>query len=123
LTQKQMTSVGRPCGTETIAATPPHQHQRSRTDDELADLWYKQSLDWMEFANAVIDAFCAKNSITKGGDMNWIREHIHTIAVLLAVALVVLAGIVLGGIFAFLSGFWLVASGSMDGMVITSWGY
>jgi hypothetical protein len=55
--------------------------------------------------------------------MNWIREHIHTIAVLLAVALVVLAGIVLGGIFAFLSGFWLIASGSMDGMVITSWGY
>jgi hypothetical protein len=41
--------------------------------------------------------------------MNWIREHIHTIAVLLAVALVVLAGIVLGGIFAFLSGFWLVS--------------
>jgi hypothetical protein len=38
------------------------------TDDELADLWYKQSLDWMEFANAVIDAFCAKNGITKGGE-------------------------------------------------------
>ena len=55
--------------------------------------------------------------------MNWIREHIHTIAVLLAVALVVLAGIVLGGIFAFISGFLLVVSGSMDGMVITSWGY
>ena len=55
--------------------------------------------------------------------MNWIREHIHTIAVLLAVALVVLAGIVLGGIFAFLSGFWLVASGSMADMVLTSWGY
>jgi hypothetical protein len=55
--------------------------------------------------------------------MNWIREHIHTIAALLVVLLVVLAGIVLGGIFAFLSGFWLVASGSMDGMVISSWGY
>jgi hypothetical protein len=55
--------------------------------------------------------------------MNWIREHIHTIAALLAVALVVLAGIVLGGIVAFLSGFWLIASGSMDGMVISSWGY
>lgn len=23
------------------------------TDDELADLWYKQSLDWMEFARAI----------------------------------------------------------------------
>jgi hypothetical protein len=55
--------------------------------------------------------------------MNRIREHIHTIAALLAVFLVVLAGIVLGGIVAFLSGFWLIASGSMDGMVITSWGY
>ena len=22
------------------------------TDDELADLWYKESLDWMEFARA-----------------------------------------------------------------------
>jgi hypothetical protein len=55
--------------------------------------------------------------------MNWIREHIHTIAVLLAVALVVLAGIVLGGIFAFLSGFWLVVSGEMADMVLTAWGY
>jgi hypothetical protein len=55
--------------------------------------------------------------------MNWIREHIHTIAVLLAVFLVVLAGIVLGGIVAFLSGFWLVVSGEMADMVITSWGY
>jgi hypothetical protein len=54
---------------------------------------------------------------------NWIREHIHTIAVLLVVALVVLAGIVLGGIFAFLSGFWLVVSGEMADMVLTAWGY
>jgi hypothetical protein len=54
--------------------------------------------------------------------MNWIREHIHTIAVLLAVALVVLAGIVLGGIFAFLSGFWLVVSGDLGDMLIVSWG-
>ena len=53
----------------------------------------------------------------------WIRKHIHTIAALLAVFLVVLAGIIVGGIVAFLSGFWLIASGSMDGMVITSWGY
>ena len=55
--------------------------------------------------------------------MNWIRNHIHTISVLLAVFLAVLAGIALGGIFAFLSGFWLIASGSLDGMVIASWGY
>jgi hypothetical protein len=55
--------------------------------------------------------------------MNWIREHIHTIAVLLAVALVVLAGIVLGGIFAFLSGFWLVASGELSNMAVTYWSY
>jgi hypothetical protein len=55
--------------------------------------------------------------------MNRIRKHIHTIAALLAVLLAVLAGIVVGGIVAFFSGFWLIASGSMDGMVITSWGY
>ena len=55
--------------------------------------------------------------------MNWIRNHIHTISVLLAVALAVLAGIALGGVFAFISGFWLVVGGSLDGMVIASWGY
>jgi hypothetical protein len=55
--------------------------------------------------------------------MNWIREHMHIIAALLAVFFAVLAGIVVGGIIAFLSGFWLIASGSMDGMVISSWGY
>ena len=54
--------------------------------------------------------------------MNWIREHIHTIAVLLAVALVVLAGIALGGIFVFISGFWLVVSGDLGDMLIASWG-
>jgi len=54
--------------------------------------------------------------------MNWIREHIHTIAALLAVALVVLAGVVLGGIFAFLSGFWLVVSGDLGDILIASWG-
>ena len=55
--------------------------------------------------------------------MNWIREHSATIAVLFVVFMAVLAGIALGGIFAFISGFLLVVSGSMDGMVITSWGY
>jgi hypothetical protein len=53
----------------------------------------------------------------------WVRHHSETISLLLVVLAGLLAGIVLGGIFAFLSGFWLVASGSMDGMVITSWGY
>jgi hypothetical protein len=55
--------------------------------------------------------------------MNWIREHSATIAVLFVVFMAVLTGIAVGGIVAFLSGFWLIASGSMDGMVITSWGY
>ena len=53
----------------------------------------------------------------------WVRHHSDTIAVLLAVALVVLAGIVLGSIFAFLSGFWFVSSGTMADMVLTAWGY
>ena len=46
----------------------------------------------------------------------WIREHIHTIAALLA-------GIVVGGIIAFLSGFWLVVSGNLGEMLIAGWGY
>ena len=54
--------------------------------------------------------------------MNWIRNHIHTISVLLAVFLVVLAGIVVGGIFVFISGFWLVVSGELGDMLIVSWG-
>ena len=54
--------------------------------------------------------------------MNWIRNHIHTIAVLLAVFLAVLAGIVVGGIFVFISGFWLVVSGELGDMLIASWG-
>jgi hypothetical protein len=32
------------------------------TDDELADLWYKGSLDWMEFAHAHEAALKEKNS-------------------------------------------------------------
>ena len=53
----------------------------------------------------------------------WVRHHSETISLLIVVALVVLAGIVLGGIFAFLSGFWLVVSGEMADMVLTAWGY
>ena len=32
------------------------------TDDELADLWYKESLDWMEFARAHEAALKKKNT-------------------------------------------------------------
>jgi len=32
------------------------------TDDKLADLWYKESLDWMEFARAHEDALRSKNA-------------------------------------------------------------
>jgi hypothetical protein len=53
----------------------------------------------------------------------WILEHKETISLLLVVLAALLLAIAIGGFVAFLSGFWLVASGSMDGMVITSWGY
>ena len=55
--------------------------------------------------------------------MNWIREHSATIAVLFVVFMAVLAGIVVGGIFVFISGFWLVVSGELGEMLIASWGY
>lgn len=53
----------------------------------------------------------------------WIREHIATISVLLAILGATLLGVVIGGTLAFISGFWLAVSGGLDGMVITSWGY
>lgn len=31
-------------------------------DDELADFWFKQSLDWMEFARVIEDALRSKNT-------------------------------------------------------------
>ena len=34
-----------------INTTPPQ--RKPLTHDELSDLWYKQSLDWMEFARAI----------------------------------------------------------------------
>ena len=34
-----------------LYTTPPQ--RKPLTNDELADLWYKQSLDWMEFAQAI----------------------------------------------------------------------
>ena len=54
--------------------------------------------------------------------MNWIREHSETIALLIVVFLALLAGIALGGIFVFISGFWLVVSGDLGEMLIVSWG-
>ena len=54
--------------------------------------------------------------------MNWIREHIATIALLVVVLLALLAGIALGGILVFISGFWLVVSGELGDMLIVSWG-
>ena len=33
--------------------TSPPAQRKPLTDDELADLWFKQSLDWMEFARAI----------------------------------------------------------------------
>ena len=41
---------------------PPKREWVGLTDDELADLWYKESLDWMEFARAVEQLLKAKNS-------------------------------------------------------------
>jgi hypothetical protein len=35
-----------------LYTTPPKRPWVGLTDDELADLWYKESLDWMEFARA-----------------------------------------------------------------------
>jgi hypothetical protein len=53
----------------------------------------------------------------------WVKHHSETIALLLVVLVGIFAGIVVGGMLAFISGFWLVVSGEMAGMVITSWGY
>jgi hypothetical protein len=55
--------------------------------------------------------------------MNWIREHLPTVSVLLAIFGAIVLGIVLGGIVAFLSGFWLVASGELSNMAVTYWSY
>ena len=41
---------------------PPQRPWVGLTDDELADIWYKGSLDWMEFARAVIAKLQARNS-------------------------------------------------------------
>jgi hypothetical protein len=40
---------------------PPQRTWVGLTGDELADLWYKESLDWMEFARAVEAEIKEKN--------------------------------------------------------------
>ena len=42
-------------------STQPKRPWVGLTDDQLADLWYKQSLDWMEFARAHEAALRSKN--------------------------------------------------------------
>jgi hypothetical protein len=49
-----------PNGTPLYAASPQREWV-GLTDDELADLWYKESLDWMEFARAHEAALKEKN--------------------------------------------------------------
>ena len=44
-----------------LYTTPPQ--RKPLTDEELADLWYKQSLDWMEFARAIEAAHGIKENI------------------------------------------------------------
>ena len=43
-------------------AQPPQRTWVDMTDDELADIWYKESLDWMEFARAVLAKSKEKNN-------------------------------------------------------------
>ena len=50
-----------PVGTK-LYTTPPQRPWVDMTDDELADIWYKESLDWMEFARAVLAKFKEKNT-------------------------------------------------------------
>ena len=40
------------CDCDTGTWSPPQREWVGLTGDELADLWYKESLDWMEFARA-----------------------------------------------------------------------
>lgn len=53
----------------------------------------------------------------------WIEKHGATVSLLLVILLAIVAGAALGGVIAFISGFWLMVGGSLDGMVIASWGY
>lgn len=42
--------------------TPAQRTWVGLNDDELADFWFKQSLDWMEFARVIEDALRSKNT-------------------------------------------------------------
>ena len=43
-----------------LYATPPQ--RKPLTDDELSDIWFKQSTDWMEFARAIEAKLKEKNN-------------------------------------------------------------
>jgi hypothetical protein len=49
---------------DTLLDKPPKRPWVGLTDDELANLWYKESLDWMEFARAHEAALKEKNNET-----------------------------------------------------------
>jgi hypothetical protein len=47
---------------QVVGYVEPQRSWVGLTDDELADLWYKESLDWMEFARAHEAALKEKNN-------------------------------------------------------------
>jgi hypothetical protein len=49
-------------GAKALYEAPPKREWVGLTDDELADIWYKESLDWMEFARAHEAALKEKNT-------------------------------------------------------------
>ena len=51
-----------PLGWDALYTTPPKREWVGLTDDELADLWYKESLDWMEFGRAADAKLKEKNT-------------------------------------------------------------
>jgi hypothetical protein len=56
--------IGGTCVAYALYTVPPQRPWVGLTDDELADLWYKESLDWMEFARAHEAALKEKNNGT-----------------------------------------------------------
>ena len=44
-----------------VRATPPQRTWVGLTDDEHCDIWYKESLDWMEYGKAIEDKLKQKN--------------------------------------------------------------
>jgi hypothetical protein len=53
--------IGGTCVAYALYTAPPQRPWMGLTDDELADIWYKESLDWMEFARAHEAALKEKN--------------------------------------------------------------